>query len=140
MLFFPGRETTAREKSLPLRRKLFSLDPTVDMKLPGYSIVPEGLRSFARSQSPDRAKNIVPSVLSVSPWLIKTCIQLCYRKYAEGLVAKRGKFEEKPRIDSICHAVSQNCYGFEKLIFGIRNICLREAKSETAYLEGILVG
>ncbi|MGD9168417.1 MAG: hypothetical protein PVH33_17000 [Syntrophobacterales bacterium] len=36
MLFFPGRETTAREKSLRLRRKLFNLDRTVDMKPPGY--------------------------------------------------------------------------------------------------------
>ncbi|MGB6929250.1 MAG: hypothetical protein WBH05_08505, partial [Syntrophobacteria bacterium] len=35
-LFFPGRETTAREKSLRLRRKLFSLDPTVDSEPPGY--------------------------------------------------------------------------------------------------------
>ena len=68
--FFPGRETTAREKSLSLRQKLFSLTPTVDMKLPLYEIVPAGLRSFAWSPSPDRAKNIIPSVLSVSPWLI----------------------------------------------------------------------
>ncbi|MGD8686690.1 MAG: hypothetical protein PVH15_07945, partial [Syntrophobacterales bacterium] len=34
-VFFPGRETTAREKSLRLRRKLFSLSSTVDMKSPG---------------------------------------------------------------------------------------------------------
>jgi hypothetical protein len=36
MLFFPGRETTAREKSLRLRRKLLSLDPTIDMQIPSY--------------------------------------------------------------------------------------------------------
>ena len=70
------------EKSLRLRRKLFSLDPTVDMKSPGYKIVPAGLRSFARSPSPDRAKNI-PSVLSVSPWLVLAYIELCYREYTE---------------------------------------------------------
>jgi hypothetical protein len=69
-VFFPGRETTAREKSLRLRRELFSLAPTVDPKPLGYKIVPAGLRTFARSPSPDRAKNIVPSVLSVSPWLV----------------------------------------------------------------------
>jgi len=67
--FFPGRETTAREKSLRFRRKLFSLSPTVDMKQPVYQILPEGLRSLARSPSPDRARKIL-SVLSVSPWLV----------------------------------------------------------------------
>jgi hypothetical protein len=68
----------AREKSLRLRRKLFSLAPTVDMKPPVYEILPEGLRSLARSPSPDRARKIL-SVLSVSPWLVKAYIELCYR-------------------------------------------------------------
>jgi len=45
--------------------------------------VTAGLRSFARSPSPDRAKNIVPSVLSVSPWLVKAYIELWYLQYAE---------------------------------------------------------
>ena len=77
-----GGLVTAREKSLRLRRKLFSLAPTADMKPPGYEIVPVGLRSLARSpparhREPLRrggrvsrsGKNIVLSVLSMSPWL-----------------------------------------------------------------------
>ena len=94
--FSPGRETrpprlsesdggqaTAREKSLRLRRKPFSLTPTVAMKPSVYETVPAGLRSFARSPSPDRAKNIVPSVLSGSLWFVKAYIERWYLKYPE---------------------------------------------------------
>jgi hypothetical protein len=35
-IFSLAGRRTAREKSLRLRRKLFSLSPTVDMKPPGY--------------------------------------------------------------------------------------------------------
>ena len=99
MLFFPwpgdppaspcshGGLATAREKSLRLRRKLFSLDPAVDMKPPGYSIVPEGLRSLARSPPADRARNIVPSVFSVSPWLVN---KSAYRNLVSTVCGAKG--------------------------------------------------
>jgi hypothetical protein len=45
--------------------------------------VPEGLRCFARSPSPDRAKEKTDSVLSVSLWLVKTDVEIWYVHYAE---------------------------------------------------------
>ena len=103
--FFAGRETTASEKSLRLRRTLLSLDPTVDMKPPGYEIVPAGLRSLARSEAcpaekrgSRSGKNIVPSVLSVSQWLVDKC---AYRNQVSRVCgAKSIGFKKKSRSPS----------------------------------------
>ena len=56
MSFFPGRETTAREKCLRLRRTPLEQKPESPALAWNVKNLPGGLRSFARSPSPDRAK------------------------------------------------------------------------------------
>jgi len=57
MDFFPGRETTAREKKPPASPELLCrTKATVCRRLVIRGKLPAGLRSFARSSSPDWAK------------------------------------------------------------------------------------
>jgi hypothetical protein len=76
MLFFPWPGDDGQGKEPPPTAKALWLPSTVDSKRPVYKIVPAEVQSFARSPSPDRAKNIVPSVLSVSLWLVKGSSEL----------------------------------------------------------------
>jgi hypothetical protein len=58
--FFPGWETTAREKRLRLQRKPLLSESLQSVCGPSIKQSPAGLGSFARSSSPDRAKKKFP--------------------------------------------------------------------------------